>query len=74
LLLDEARLKKETSYQNQKRWMQNRLVLGTGVICGLDVAVDPQSTAALVVQPGIAFDGFGHESLVANRLRLIHFS
>jgi len=66
LLLDEARLKKETSYQNQKRWMLNRLVLGTGVICGLDVAVDPQSSAALLVQPGIAFDGFGHEIVVDN--------
>jgi len=33
LLLDEARSEERNVYQNQKRWMKNRLVLGTGVIC-----------------------------------------
>jgi hypothetical protein len=59
LLLDESRLKKETLYQNQKRWMLNRLVLGTGVVCGLGVDVDPQNSGMiLVVQLGVALDGW----------------
>jgi hypothetical protein len=59
LLLDESRLKKETLYQNRKRWMLNRLVLGTGVVYGLDVDVDPQNSGMiLVVQPGVALDGW----------------
>jgi hypothetical protein len=59
LLLDESRLKQETLYQNPKRWMLNRLVLGTGVVYGLDVDVDPQNSGMiLVVQPGVALDGW----------------
>jgi hypothetical protein len=62
LLLDESRLKQETLYQNPKRWMLNRLVLGTGVVYGLDVDVDPQNSGMiLVVQPGVALDGLGRE-------------
>ena len=65
LLLDESRLKKETLYQNQKRWMLNRLVLETGVVCGLDVDVDPQNSGMiLVVQPGVALDGLGRDVVV----------
>jgi hypothetical protein len=57
-----VRLTKETLYQNQKRWMLNRLVLGTGVVCGLGVDVDPQNSGMiLVVQPGVALDGLGRE-------------
>jgi len=59
LLLDESRLKQETLYQNPKRWMLNRLVLGTGVVYGLDVDVDPQNSGMiLVVQLGVALDGW----------------
>ena len=59
LLLNESRLKQETLYQNPKRWMLNRLVLGTGVVYGLDVDVDPQNSGMiLVVQPGVALDGW----------------
>jgi hypothetical protein len=65
LLLDESRLKKETLYQNRKRWMLNRLVLGTGVVCGLGVDVDPQNSGMiLVIQPGVALDGLGREVVV----------
>jgi len=59
LLLNESRLKQETLYQNPKRWMLNRLVLGTGVVYGLDVDVDPQNSGMiLVVQLGVALDGW----------------
>jgi len=64
LLLDEMRLKKEKIYFNQKRWMLNRLVLGTGVVCGLNVAIDPQNSSMVIVQPGIALDGLGREIVV----------
>ena len=65
LLLNESRLKQETLYQNPKRWMLNRLVLGTGVVCGLGVDVDPQNSGMiLVIQPGVALDGLGREVVV----------
>ncbi|SRR6266404_3946705 len=64
LLLDEVRLKKEKVYFNQKRWMLNRLVLGTGVVCGLNVLIDPQNSSMVIVQPGIALDGLGREIVV----------
>lgn len=64
LLLDEERLKKEELYLNQKRWMLNRLVLGTGVVCGLNVTIDPHDSSMVIVQPGIALDPLGHEIVV----------
>ena len=64
LLLDEVRLKKEELYLNQKRWMLNRLILGTGVVCGLNVAVDPKNSGMVTVRPGIALDGLGREIVV----------
>lgn len=51
----------EQRYFNEKRWLLNRMVLGWGVVCGLDVALEG---GALVVQPGLALDCCGHEILV----------
>ena len=39
-LLDEFHFQMEQHYMNQKRWLLNRLSLGTGVLCGLEVTAN----------------------------------
>ena len=56
-------LAEEQRYFNEKRWLINRAVLGWGVVCGLDVALD---NGALTIQPGLALDCCGHEILVCD--------
>jgi hypothetical protein len=62
-MLDVYHFELETNYGNAKRWLINRLVLGHGVICGLDVrpGKDPHS---LLLFPGVAFDKWGREIIV----------
>ncbi len=60
-LLDEASLRMEQSYFNQKRWMMNRLGLGSGVVCGLHVDVQGD---CVCIAPGVAIDTMGHEIVV----------
>ena len=61
-LLDVAALSQEQRYYNGKRWLLNRLVTGSGVLCGLDVVVD--GDGSLVVEPGAAIDSAGREIVV----------
>src|SRR5215831_18603167 len=70
LLMDVARFKKEEHYFNQKRWLLNRLVLGTGVVCGLDVTTDPdsQKKGMVFINPGVAIDGLGREIVVPTQV------
>jgi len=63
-LLDTQNLKPEQSYFIRKRWLLNRMVIGSGVVCGLDLAVDPGSSGLLTLQPGLAIDGAGREIIV----------
>src|SRR5437868_3364716 len=52
----------EQLYFNAKRWLINRLLFGSGVICGLKVsAVDATS---IVIDPGLALDPLGREVTV----------
>ena len=60
-LLDEASLRMEQSYFNQKRWMMNRLGLGSGVLCGLQVIVQGD---CVCIAPGVAIDTMGREIVV----------
>jgi len=68
LLLDEARFEREVDYFNQKRWLLNRLLFGTGVVCGLEVTPDtnPDTKGNYIVSPGVAIDGLGREIVVPN--------
>jgi hypothetical protein len=59
----------EQSYFNQKRYLINRMILGWGVVCGLDVCV-PEGCNYLVVEPGLALDCCGREILVCERIKL----
>jgi hypothetical protein len=62
-LLDVRHLEMEQRYMNEKRWLVNRLGLGAGVLCGLEV--EPAGEEGLiVVRPGIAIDPLGREIVV----------
>lgn len=60
-LLDVAHLQMEQSYFNRKRWLLNRLSLGEGVLCGLDVQA---RKGQLCVTRGVAIDSLGREIIV----------
>jgi hypothetical protein len=70
-LMDVAQFDKEQSYLNQKRWLLNRLMFGGGIICGLDVVVDPKDKNMLRLEPGVALDALGHEIVVPEP---VHFN
>lgn len=67
-LLDAYNFELETAYHSAKRWLLNRLVLGHGVVCGLNVEPgdDPFS---IVITPGLGIDKWGREIVVAERSR-----
>lgn len=60
-MLDELHLRMETRYHNEKRWLLNRLSLGSGVLCGLKVAI---KNNVLTVTSGVAIDAWGREIIV----------
>jgi hypothetical protein len=51
----------EQSYFNEKRWLINRMVNGSGVVCGLDVVRDGDKVC---IKPGMAIDNCGREIVV----------
>jgi hypothetical protein len=62
-LLDVLHFELEQNYFNAKRWLLNRLVLGYGVVCGLDLQIGDDG-ASVIVQPGFAIDKWGREIIV----------
>jgi len=62
-LLDTEHLELEQLYGNMKRWMLNRLTLGSGVLCGLEVLLSADKMSVRV-RPGVAVDGLGREIIV----------
>src|SRR5690606_7230506 len=62
-LLDSYHLELEQRYGNNKRWLINRLTLGSGVLCGLDVVADAEG-GRIRVTAGVAVDGVGREIIV----------
>jgi hypothetical protein len=62
-LLGVANLELETDYGIEQRRMLNRLVLGWGVVCGLDVEVSDDGER-IRVHPGVALDPAGREIVV----------
>jgi len=63
MLLDVFHFQRETNYSNSKRWLLNRLGLGYGVICGLDVKVGSEKDT-IIITPGCAIDKWGREIVV----------
>jgi len=64
-LLDAYHLELEQSYGIRKRWLLNRLSLGCGVLCGLDVVASSDGTQVRV-RGGVAIDCWGREIIVPN--------
>jgi hypothetical protein len=62
-LLGVGSLELETDYAIAQRRLLNRLVLGYGVVCGLDVVVSDDGRR-VQVGPGLAIDGWGREIVV----------
>lgn len=61
-LLDVAHMQLEQCYGIDKRRLFNRLALGPGVLCGLDVTAGADHTVC--ISPGVALDGCGREIIV----------
>lgn len=62
-LLDVMQLEMEQDYFNSKRALINRLVIGPGVVCGLDVELS-EDYKSVIVLPGVAIDRCGREIVV----------
>lgn len=62
-LLDVRHFEMEQTYFNAKRWLLNRLVIGYGVVCGLDVTPGEDGNS-IKVTPGVAIDKWGREIVV----------
>jgi hypothetical protein len=65
-LLDVHHLELETNYLNAKRWLLNRCVIGSGVVCGLNVEPG-QEPNKVTIAPGVAIDRWGREIIVPRR-------
>src|SRR5262245_8887734 len=63
-LLAEDDFQREQTYLNSKRWMLNRLLEGEGVVSGLDLAVDAAHPGHVLLNAGMALDGWGREIVV----------
>jgi hypothetical protein len=61
-LLDARHMQLEQCYGIDKRRLLNRLALGSGVLCGLEVTAGADHTVC--VSPGVAIDGCGREIIV----------
>ena len=66
-LLTEDDLQQITTYQNAKRRLTNRYLVGTGVVCGLDVVAssDPKTPGVVTVNPGYALDCCGNDIVLS---------
>jgi hypothetical protein len=63
LMMDAERFQQDQDYFNHKRWLLNRFVSGTGVVCGLDLTHE-KGKSSLTLSPGMAIDRAGHEIIV----------
>jgi hypothetical protein len=60
-LMDVPHFEMEQSYGNRKRWLLNRLGLGYGVLCGLQLSIKDKQVC---ISPGVAIDAYGREIMV----------
>src|ERR1700749_4664103 len=68
-LLTDRDFKQEQSYFNGKRWLINRLLFGSGIACGLEVA-GGGSPVQLTIKPGAAIDACGREVIIPKEVKL----
>lgn len=63
-LMDQAQFEKEQRYFRGQQALINRFILGAGVVCGLDIVIDPDDENRVLVQNGLALDGLGRQVVV----------
>jgi hypothetical protein len=63
-MMDVAQFEKEQNYFRSQLALLNRLVIGTGVVCGLEVAADTGVKGNVSVAAGVALDGAGRFVIV----------
>lgn len=68
-MMDVRHFDMEQQYGNHKRWLNNRLTLGEGVLCGLEVEVE-EDGKNLSISTGAAIDALGREIIVHVRTRI----
>lgn len=68
-LLDVYHLELEQRYFLEQRRMLNRLTVGYGVVCGLEVTLAADGKG-VVIAPGFAIDGLGREIVVTEPIQL----
>jgi len=66
-LLTAEAFETEQTYHIEKRRLQNRLLLGAGIVRGLEVTAAQDSGNAIKVSPGIAIDRNGNEIMFRTR-------
>ncbi|RSM64737.1 hypothetical protein DMB66_19020 [Actinoplanes sp. ATCC 53533] len=69
-LLTDEDLGALTGYVTAKARLHNRMILGAGVVCGLDVVCDPCGRGGVGVRAGYALDCCGHDIVVESDARL----
>jgi hypothetical protein len=57
----------EQRYFNEKRWLINRMIHGSGVVCGLNVCSEGTD---IYVEPGLAIDCCGREIWVPEKCKI----
>ncbi len=62
-MMDTYHFEMETAYGITMRRQLNRLVVGEGVVCGLDI-ISGHDSCMISVTPGLAIDGWGREIIV----------
>lgn len=70
-MMDAYHFELETGYGLTMRRMINRMVLGGGVVCGLDV-VPGSERCSIQVTPGLAIDAWGREVVVPELSRPVY--
>jgi hypothetical protein len=63
-MMDVAQFEKEQEYFRNHLALLSRLVIGTGVVCGLEVTADATTKGNVSISPGIAIDGLGRFVIV----------
>lgn len=61
----------EQNYFNNKRYMLNHLIHGSGIVCGLKVSQGQGDVQNIIISPGVALDGLGREIAVNNNRPLL---
>jgi len=69
MLLDEKDFREEQQYHANKRRLLNRMLHGSGVVCGLDLK-GRKGKKSIQVTPGLALDCSGNEIWVAKDLKI----